>query len=146
MGRAGSGTGVQTFEIRDFDQWLRDIGIASNRLHATQKGFSNKAAETIVRWAKADAMAAGGVHAKSAKDIRTGGPGEVKYGGQPYNIGAEYGSYRYQQFDTWRGNGEDAGYFLWPAIRRFRDKEMTDLWQRQAWEAVRSVFVGSSTS
>lgn len=34
--------------------------------------------------------------------------------------GAEFGGQRRrttQQFAPWRGNGEDAGYFLWPTIR-----------------------------
>ena len=32
--------------------------------------------------------------------------------------GAEFGSDRSPQFDPWRGNGEDAGYGLYPAFRR----------------------------
>jgi len=39
----------------------------------------------------------------------------------PAAAGAEYGGRRRpttQQFQPWRGNGEDAGYFLWPTVRR----------------------------
>lgn len=35
-------------------------------------------------------------------------------------FGAEFGGQRRKttmQFDPWRGNGKDAGYFLWPTIR-----------------------------
>lgn len=31
--------------------------------------------------------------------------------------GAEFGSDRFRQFSPWGGNGETAGYFLWPTIR-----------------------------
>lgn len=31
--------------------------------------------------------------------------------------GAEFGSSRSPQFSPWGGNGESAGYFLWPSIR-----------------------------
>ena len=35
----------------------------------------------------------------------------------PYAMGAEYGSNQYRQFKRWRGAGNNAGYFLWPALR-----------------------------
>lgn len=31
----------------------------------------------------------------------------------------------WNQFKPWRGNGDDAGYFLWPAIRQSRDQLLT---------------------
>ena len=37
--------------------------------------------------------------------------------GVPYAFGAEYGSMRWPQFKPWRGNAENAGYFLWPSVR-----------------------------
>jgi hypothetical protein len=35
----------------------------------------------------------------------------------PFAAGAEFGSKRFRQFQAWRGNGQQAGYFLYPAIR-----------------------------
>lgn len=40
--------------------------------------------------------------------------------------GAEFGSGKSHQFSPWGGNGESAGYFLWPAIR------MDDIEERYA--------------
>lgn len=41
--------------------------------------------------------------------------------GDPAAAGAEFGGRgrpTTQQFQPWRGNGEDAGYFVWPTIRK----------------------------
>lgn len=134
-----TGPGVQ-FYLDGFEQFIRDLGVTPNRVKAAQRAFLVIAGATVMVWAKEGAYREGGSAAKSAKDIKTSRPGEVKYGGKPYNYGAEFGSYRYKQFQTWRGNSDDAGYFLWPAIRRFRDTEMMDLWLRETWDALATAF------
>lgn len=40
----------------------------------------------------------------------------------PYVLGAEFGAKRYPQFKPWRGNGDEAGYWLFPAVRDMRDE------------------------
>jgi hypothetical protein len=42
----------------------------------------------------------------------------------PWALGFEVGGGQKQttrQFPPWRGNGESAGYFLWPAVRSHRE-------------------------
>src|SRR5690554_6593807 len=43
----------------------------------------------------------------------------------PHAAGHEFGSIRYPQFPAWRGNQEEAGYFVWPTIREKRDEIIT---------------------
>jgi hypothetical protein len=58
----------------------------------------------------------------------------VILGGKPYDLGAEFGAGQnkprsrksgsylgYNSFKPWRGNGEGAGYFLYPTIRDNRE-------------------------
>lgn len=136
-----TGTGIgNSFYIEGLDSFLRDLGVTPGRVKAAEKAFLLLAATRVMVWAKEGARAEGGAAGKSAKDVKTGRPGEVKYGGKPYNMGAEFGSYQYHQFETFRGNGEDAGYFLWPAIRRFRDNAMLDLWLQETWGALSEAF------
>lgn len=138
---AGLGTGAR-FYIEGFEDWLKDLGVTPRNVKLAQKAFLTVAAATVMNWAKDNARAEGGVAEKSAKDVRTGGAGVVRFGGKPYNMGAEFGSYAYRQFETFRGNGDDAGYFLWPAIRRFRDKEMMNTWLHETWSALSEAFTG----
>jgi hypothetical protein len=128
------------FYFKDLPEFLRSLGATPGRVNAAQKAFLRIAAATVMVWAKENARAEGGVAAKSAPDIRTGRLGEVRFGGKPYDMGAEFGSYRYHQFHAWRGNGDDSGYFLWPAIRRFRDTKMLDLWLQETWGALSEAF------
>lgn len=62
---------------------------------------------------------------------------QASMGGEPYTLGAEFGAVLnipragkgwkggtikgWNQFRPWRGNGMDAGYFLFPAIRAETD-------------------------
>ena len=71
--------------------------------------------------------------ADSLKSARQAARAQLSGGGAkvPYFGGAEFGAMRnqtrtgpsgrtyqgYNQFQEWRGNGSDAGYFLYPAIR-----------------------------
>lgn len=136
---AGLGQG-NSFYIEGLDDFVRDLGVTPGRVKAAEKAFLQLAATRVMVWAREGARGLGGAAGKSAKDIKTGRLGEVKYGGKPYNLGAEFGSYQYKQFDTWRGSGEDSGYFLWPAIRRFRDNAMLDLWLQESWSALSDAF------
>jgi len=51
--------------------------------------------------------------------VRIGGGSSV---GGLVALGNEFGALRYKQFPPWRGNGEEAGYALWPSIRENRDR------------------------
>lgn len=138
---AGMGTGAR-FYIQGFDRWLKELGVTPGNVKLAEKTFLTVAAATVMNWAKENARSEGSVMGKSSTDVRALGQGVVRYGGKPYNMGAEFGSYRYHQFKTWRGNGDDAGYFLWPAIRKFRDKEMLNTWLHETWSALSDAFTG----
>lgn len=45
----------------------------------------------------------------------------------PALLGREFGSARFKQFPAWRGNGQDAGYFLFPTLREELPEMLDDL-------------------
>ena len=49
--------------------------------------------------------------------------------------GAEFGSVRHTQFSPWGGNGDSAGYFLWPSVRM---DEIVEQWAGAVEDACRS--------
>lgn len=130
-------------QVEGLDDFVRDLHLMPQQMKAAERFFEDAAAASVVVRAKDMAYAGSPIAAKSAKDIRAAGRATVVYGGQGYNIGAEFGAYRYRQFERWRGNKEDAGYFYWPAIREFRDEEMLDLWFREVWKVVKPAFPSS---
>ena len=76
--------------------------------------------------AKSKAADLGGVAAHVGPSIRASGTqksASVTLGGDdfPMAMGAEFGSIQYHQFKAWRGNGMDAGYFVYPTIREHAD-------------------------
>lgn len=132
------------FRVDGLEDFIHELGLTRREVRRAERHFLDAASKAVVKHAKDYARQYGGVLVKSAdEDLRTGRPGEVIYGGKPYSAGAEFGSYQYRQFERWRGNSandNNAGYFLWPAIRRFRDKEMLDLWARELGEAFSTAF------
>lgn len=90
--------------------------------------------------AQAAASALGGVAAHVAPSIKAVGGARsagVAFGGARYPMapGAEFGAGQgmqrrrssgsylgFNQFDHWTGNGPDAGYFIYPSIRRDSDR------------------------
>lgn len=125
--------------LREFAQSLDSL---PQRWRLAEKLFQTAAVADVIDSANRYASRAGfKLATKAAQDVRVGsGVGTVVYGGKPYDFGAEYGSYRYRQFQTWRGNGEDAGYFFWPAIREFRERGMEKAYLRAVWKEVKKAF------
>jgi hypothetical protein len=123
--------------LRDF---LRDMGVLESELDRAEKVFQTIAAATVVSTAKTYASREGRQQQSAAQTLTQMGNGIVSYGGTPWAMGAEYGSYLYGQFPEWRGNKDDAGYFFWPAIRNFRDEDMLNLWAREVWTVVEGLF------
>jgi hypothetical protein len=120
--------------------FIRSMRLSPQKLRIAEKIFLAGAARTVRKWAQENADQLGGVAAKAAHDIKIAGPGVVVLGGRPYDMGAEFGSFQYHQFERWRGKGDEAGYFLWPAIRRFRDSGMAQLWLSSVEPAFRDAF------
>lgn len=114
--------------MRGLRELARDARRVDKRINAaTRRG--NRLLANQVRDKVRDAMSAfGSTPAKAAKgvsatvsDIRAG----IKIGGSryPFAVGAEFGALRWRQFSNghpgpWRGNDENAGYFLWPHVRQ----------------------------
>lgn len=99
-----------------------------------------KVGNLIVERGAAAAEASGGVARKVAPTLRSmkRANAAVVAAGNNSSVrmarGAEYGAIHdrprqtsrgvrlgWNQFAPWRGNGDQAGYFLWPTIRRSRD-------------------------
>lgn len=128
-------------EAEGFKEFSKDLSrLTGLDIITAEKVFKNLAAANIVRRAVAAAISQGGIAARSAEDIHRAGPGVVVYGGNGYSMGAEFGSYRYKQFELWRGNKDDAGYFLWPTVREYRNKKMLDDWWKQMRPGIKKAF------
>jgi hypothetical protein len=121
------------------DEFIHDLGLAPERMHKAEILFERAAANTLVQRAKEMAIAEGSTAKHSAKDIKRSGTAAV-FGGEPYDFGAEFGAIVYKQFRPWTGNGDDAGYFFYPAVRTFRDEDMVRVWEETVWEAIKEPF------
>jgi hypothetical protein len=138
--RKGGRTSYATIEgLQDF---LKDLGVIPSQMKRAEHVFQTIAAATVFTTAKQMAVETGPQQAHFAVTLRQMGSGTVAYGGMPGAMGAEFGALVYQQFPTWRGNKDEAGYFFWPAIREFRDQDMLDLWVREVWTVVQDLFSG----
>lgn len=123
-----SDQGVRVHGLNELNRALRTMGKEFQKeLTQTNKDVAGLVADD----AKAAAYALGGVAAKVAPSVKAAGGttwAGVSFGGAayPFAAGAEFGSYRYRQFRPWRGNGSDAGYFLYPAIRQDAERIETE--------------------
>lgn len=89
--------------------------------------------EIPAREAKQAARRKGGGYTRLAADIRTrSNQSDVRLiiGGKrfPDSVGWEFGALRWPQFDTWTGNGDNAGYVVF-ALKR--DQAFMDMFQRR---------------
>lgn len=97
-----------------------------NGMQADLKAASKDVADDVRRASVGAAYSIGGVAAHvapSLSSVATPTSAAVAGGGASYAMfgGAEFGSNRYKQFRPWRGNGMDAGYFVYPSIRANSD-------------------------
>jgi hypothetical protein len=126
--RASGDVGVRVHGLTELNKTLREMGPEFQKeLTQTNKSVAGFVADD----AKAAAYSLGGVAAKVAPTVKAAGGttwAGVSFGGSAYPFagGAEFGSLRYKQFRPWRGNGSDAGYFLYPSIRRDADRITTE--------------------
>ena len=111
---------IQVKGLTEFRKSLKDLNSQFPRELAK---INQDVAKDVADAAQSAAQNLGGVAAKSAPAIsavRSQVVSAVKLNGAayPYALGAEFGSVKYKQFKAWRGNGSDAGYFLFPTIRK----------------------------
>ncbi len=128
--------------VEGLDTFIRDLDLAPAQMKSADRLFRNYAAIQVLQMARAKADEEGSVAAKAKDDLKVTGVGRIRYGGRPYDMGAEFGSYAYKQFQRWRGNADDAGYFFWPAVREYRDKAMTEDWIDTFWRQVKALSEG----
>ncbi len=112
--------GVKVSGLVELNKVLKALG---PEVQKELKAANFEVGSMVADDARAIAYALGGVAAKVAPSIgatKTATAAGVSFGGAAYPFagGAEFGSLRYKQFKTWRGNGSDAGYFVYPAIRQ----------------------------
>lgn len=113
---------IQIDGLKDF---LAGIRRAQIQVPVGIRLANKAAAELLATKSRSTAQSVGGVASKVAPTIRAGAGAafaSVRAGGsgQPYTYGAIFGSIRYKQFKPWRGNGADAGYFIYPDLRANR--------------------------
>lgn len=119
---------VTVVGLTELNRALRAMGPGLQR---ELKDVNRTVAELVAADARAIASSVGGVAAKVAPSIVAKGyqtAAAVGFGGAAYPMagGAEFGSIRYKQFKPWTGNGSDAGYFVYPAIRQDLDRIETE--------------------
>jgi len=71
---------------------------------------------------------------QAAKSVVSDGGAKV-----PFFGGAEFGSIQFPQFPAYQGNGADAGYFLYPAIRSMAD-EIVEMYGEEIEKITRRAF------
>lgn len=116
--------GVNVRGLAELNRALKQLG---PEVRAELKAANVEVGEMVANDAANIAYGLGGVAAKTAPSIKatkTQNGAGVAFGGAAYPFagGAEFGSFRYKQFQPWRGNGAGAGYFLYPAIRQDSDE------------------------
>jgi hypothetical protein len=134
MAAIGMG-GAKVVGLNEFRRELKRLD--DQGLTKELKDANFEAAQSIIKPAQSLAASLGPMQAKAAatmKASRAASKAAVNLGGAsaPFAGGAEFGSGRetmryppgrpggvigWNQFLPWRGNGGDAGYFLYPTIR-----------------------------
>ena len=115
--------GVQVEGLREFQRELRKLG---DDLPRELAAANKQVAELVVDKAQRRAATVSPGARKSAESLsaaRMQRIAAIRLGGNrhPYAAGYEFGSIRHPQFPPWRGSDANAGYFLYPTIRREND-------------------------
>lgn len=150
--------GVQPLKIVGLRELQRDLRAADAALPRELRKINLEAAQLVTTKAKGAASALGGLAAKSAgaikaqADQRGAAVRLTATAAIPFVLGAEFGAehnvprhrttgtYKgYNQFKEWRGNGSDAGYFLYPTIRA-SDEEIVDIYTKRLGELLATAF------
>lgn len=123
-----TGQGVRVVGLNDLNRALRELG---PDLQRELKRTNLDVAQIVADDARSAALQLGGVAAHVAPSIRASARNTaagVSFGGAGYPMaaGAEFGAYQFKQFQPWRGNDENAGYFVYPAIRQDADRIETE--------------------
>lgn len=126
------GQGVKVTGLVELNKALKALG---PEVQKELKAANFEVGSMVADDARSIALGLGDVAAKVAPSIKatkTAVGAAVSFGGAAYPFagGAEFGALRFKQFKTWRGNGSDAGYFVYPAIRQDADQIETTYVER----------------
>ena len=120
MARVRGDATLRVDGLKELNAALKEYGDEfKGELRRTLKTIADMEAENI----RGEAQSLGSTAAHVAPTIKASA-GALFAGiamGDPAAAGADFGGRgrpTTQQFQPWRGNGEDAGYFAWPTIRR----------------------------
>lgn len=121
--------GIEVEGLKELAKALKSL----DERHLTNelKAVNFRAASEVVAEARGNTSSRMQASAASRlKATKTAAYAAVRLGGRPFDLGAEFGAVRgilrqtgrgvvtgWNQFEAWKGNGGDAGYFLYPAIR-----------------------------
>lgn len=132
---------IQVEGLAELNKALRSL---DGDLAKEMRDVNRSVAGFVAADARGAAQALGGVAAHVAPSIKAVGgvsSAGVAFGGARYPMGpgAEFGAGRdlsrqrssgsykgYNQFDAWQGNDHNAGYFVYPSIRRDADRIETE--------------------
>lgn len=111
-----------TLSVDGLTELRRDLKALGKDLPKELRKANKSVADYVADLSASAAYSLGGVAAHVAPSIKASAgqiSAGVTFGGSAYPMagGAEFGSQRYKQFKPWRGNGSDAGYFVYPTIR-----------------------------
>lgn len=123
---------VDTRELVAFQQTITRI---PGRLQDAEHIYSTLAGSMIVAGARSFASMGNHMQQRASADVQLG-PDRITYGGKPYDMGAEFGALQYKQFEAWRGHSDDAGYFLFPAVRKFQKEDSVAVWFKEIYSRV----------
>lgn len=144
---------IRVVGLADFRRELKKLD--DNGLIDGLKDVNYDVANSVVRWAQAKASTRMEHRAASTLTAaRAQARASVSLGGMraKFAAGAEFGAMRgiprttrrgpvvgWNQFKQWRGNGADAGYFLFPAIRD-HEREIVDQYGDAIEKLARKAF------
>lgn len=125
MARVSSGSQhIRVEGLTELQRALKKIDGFERELSKTNR----ETAQMVMADARGEAQSQGSTAAHVAPAIKTTASATyaavslLTSGRYAMAAGAEFGSDRYRQFKKWTGFGENAGYFMWPTIRRDADK------------------------
>lgn len=149
MAAMKSGDRVVVAGLSDFRRALKQLG--DKELSDDLKAANRQAAQIVVDKARPSMAAEGGIAGRVAATMKAGnvqsrgqlsvGAVATRRGGKLLPLGVEFGAVRgidrvvqrrgqpvvmkgWNQFPAWRGNGADAGYHIFPALRQQNERIM----------------------
>lgn len=149
MARSITTTHEAGITIQGLNEFSRALKATGAKAPAAMKAANRKVALRLVVAARTKAASLRGVARKASMSLRVSVAANyaaVAGGGRrwPYFYGAEFGSKRYKQFESWRGNqwggwSGGPGYFLNPSIREQAENAIQEYWD-EVDEITRDAF------